>query len=514
MNEEDKKFYVTTPIYYANDQPHLGHAYTTVAADVLTRYYNQFKKRSSFFLTGTDEHGNKIEKAAKKNKKEPQEFCNEVSSFFKKTWDDLDVSYGRFIRTTDKDHVKAVQNALQILYDKGFIYKGLYKGLYCSGCEQYKAESDLIEGKCPDHQTKPELIEEESYLFRLKNFESKLREKIEKDEFIIRPEQRKNEMLSFIDQGLKDISISRKNVKWGIPLPFDKKFTAYVWVDALLNYLTGLGWRGDSLEFKNEFWPADLQLMSKDILRVHATIWPALLLALDVPLPKKIFIHGYFTINEQKMSKSIGNVIWPGEMIEKFGSNATRYLLLFATPFGKDGDISWEKLIEKYNADLANGIGNTISRVLSMVEKYYNGEIPETNSVSELKDWFWDDCYPSWSFNIEELHFERSLNIVISLFKKIDEDIERFKPWEKSKEEIKNSKAKSKFNEWLELIRLSSWLILPFMPAISDSIFKQIGLNSKEEVKRDFNKDFSDLISGTKIKKDKNLFSKKSKEID
>jgi methionyl-tRNA synthetase len=482
------KFYVTTPIYYANARPHIGNAYTTIAADVLARYYDKFKGRDSFFLTGTDEHGIKIEKAAEKKKQKPQKLCDEVSSNFKETWNELNISYNRFIRTTDEDHMKAVQKALQELYDKGFIYKGVYKGLYCSGCEQYKAESDLVDGKCPDHQIEPEVMEEESYLFKLSSFEDELRRRIEKDKFVIRPKERKNEVLSFLDQGLKDISISRKNVKWGIPLPFDKKFTAYVWVDAFLNYLTGIDWEGEAGNFKNDFWPVDLQLMSKDILRVHSTIWPSLLLALDLPLPRKLFVHGYFTVNGQKMSKSLGNVIWPKEIVEKLGSDAARYLLLSATPFGKDGDISWDKLTEKYNADLANGIGNTVNRTLTMVEKYFDGVLSSSSEESDLEDWFWRECYPSWSKNIEGLHFERSLRSVIDLFKRIDEDIEQFKPWEKSKEDFDRPEFKSKFYSWLSLIRFSSWLIAPFMPNTSKEILKQIGIDFLKEEKIDFKK--------------------------
>lgn len=487
MTESPGKFYITTPIYYANDQPHLGHAYTTIAADSLVRYHRHLKKENSFLLTGVDEHGVKIEKAAQKRNKDPQDLCDEISNIFKKTWKDLNISYGNFIRTTNPEHVKAIQKALQVLYDKGFIYKGTYKGLYCSGCEQYKKESDLIDGKCPDHNTEPELIEEESYLFKLSEFEDQLKEKIKNNEFEIEPEERRNEVLSFLEQGLQDISISRKKVKWGISLPFDERFTTYVWVDAFLNYLTGIGWKGNPEDLPSDFWPADLQLMSKDILRVHATIWPALLLALGISLPKKLFIHGYFTINGQKMSKSIGNVIWPAEMTEKFGVDATRYLLLSATPFGKDGDISWDKLTEKYNADLANGIGNTVNRVLSMVDKYFDGVIPSPeNSVDafskEMKKYFLEEYYEPWLANIEDLHFEKCLRCVVNVFKKIDEDIEEFRPWQQDKEgNINQFEAQDRFYTWLELIRLSSWLALPFMPRVAESVINQLGINSEEE---------------------------------
>jgi len=373
------KFYITTPIYYVNDKPHIGHAYTTVLADVLARYH-RLMGEEVFFLVGTDEHGAKIEAAAEQAGKSPREFCDENVEAFREAWKSLDISYSNFIRTTDSSHEKAVSNALEYLYKKDFIYKGVYKGLYCRGCEQYKTDDDLVDGKCPDHQTEPEVMEEESYFFRLSQFGGELERSISGGKLKIEPAERKNEVLSFIRNGLQDISISRKKIKWGVPLPFDKKFTTYVWVDAFLNYLTGLGWDGKisprpPLKKGGErgglkFWPPDVQLMSKDILRVHATIWPALLLALKIPLPKKLYIHGFFTINGQKMSKSLGNVIWPKQLTEKFGADGTRYLLMSSLADGHDGDISWEKLTAKYNTDLANGLGNLVSRVMNLAKGF------------------------------------------------------------------------------------------------------------------------------------------------
>ncbi|PJA63209.1 MAG: methionine--tRNA ligase [Candidatus Portnoybacteria bacterium CG_4_9_14_3_um_filter_44_9] len=373
------KFYITTPIYYVNDKPHIGHAYTTVLADVLARYH-RLMGEEVFFLVGTDEHGAKIEAAAEQAGKSPREFCDENVEAFREAWKSLDISYSNFIRTTDSSHEKAVSNALDYLYKKDFIYKGVYKGLYCRGCEQYKTDDDLVDGKCPDHQTEPEVMEEESYFFRLSQFGGELERSISGGKLKIEPAERKNEVLSFIRNGLQDISISRKKIKWGVPLPFDKKFTTYVWVDAFLNYLTGLGWDGKisprpPLKKGGErrglkFWPPDVQLMSKDILRVHATIWPALLLALKIPLPKKLYIHGFFTINGQKMSKSLGNVIWPKQLTEKFGADGTRYLLMSSLADGHDGDISWEKLTAKYNTDLANGLGNLVSRVMNLAKGF------------------------------------------------------------------------------------------------------------------------------------------------
>ncbi len=358
------KFYITTPIYYVNDKPHIGHAYTTVAADVLARWHRSLGEQV-FFLTGTDEHGVKVAQAAQQAGQSEREFCDGKAEDFKNAWQLLNIQYDNFIRTTDPTHEAAVQKVLQALYDKNLIYKGEYEGLYCSGCEQYKIADDLLDGKCPDHQIEPQRMKEESYFFKLSHFQKELEKRIAGDELKIEPKERKNEVLSFIKSGLTDISISRQNVSWGIPLPFDSKFTTYVWVDAFLNYLTGLGWdpvrssNGDhgasgekippnplaSLkrersgpflkgETWGDFWPPDIQLMSKDILRVHATIWPSLLLALQLPLPRRIFVHGFFTIEGQKMSKSLGNVIWPEQLVQKFGADGARYLLLAATPFG------------------------------------------------------------------------------------------------------------------------------------------------------------------------------------
>ena len=368
------KFYITTPIYYVNDKPHIGHTYTTVAADVLARYHRMIGD-TTFFATGTDEHGAKIAQKAKASGKEPAEYADEIAAQFKMAWDEMNISNDGFLRTTDKAHKKAVQNALQYMYDKGDIVKDKYEGLYCVGCEQFKNEKDLIDGKCPDHQTVPEQMCEETYVFKMSKYADQLLKMIESDELKIRPQARKNEIISFYKEGLKDISFSRKNVKWGIPLPWDKTHTAYVWSDAFLNYLTILDWDGFGATLPPpyegggarraegvEMFPPNVQLMSKDILRVHATIWPAMLLSLDLPVQKSMFVHGFFLIDGQKMSKSIGNVIAPADLVKRYGVDATRYLLMSATTFGHDGDISWEKFDEKFNADLDNGLGKLVAR--------------------------------------------------------------------------------------------------------------------------------------------------------
>jgi len=445
------KFYITTPIYYVNDKPHIGHTYTTVVVDVLARWH-KIQKDQVFFLTGTDEHGAKIAAAAAAVGKSEKEFVDEKTQSFKDVWQKLNIEYNNFLRTTDPAHIAAVQTAIQHLKDKGLIYKGQYEGLYCQGCEQYKTSDDLIDGKCPEHQIEPQSMKEESYFFKLSQFEKQLKEKIESDELEIKPTERKNEALSFINKGLKDISISRANVSWGVPLPFDKNYTLYVWLDAFLNYLTGLGWKGGAGNAP-KFFPPDIQLMSKDILRVHATIWPALLLALELPLPKKIFVHGYFTVQGQKMSKSLGNVIWPEDLVGKFGIDGSRYLLMSLLAYGQDGDISWEKLTEKYNADLANGLGNLVSRVSKL-----NENLKVKNKKLELR-----------IKNLEGLFdvfkFKEILDEIWQQIAWANKYIEEKKLWELVKTDPKE--GKKVLENLISLISGIGEVISPFMPETS-----------------------------------------------
>lgn len=476
-----KKFYITTPIYYANDKPHIGHTNTTVFADILARWHRQ-KGEKVFFLVGTDEHGAKIESAASEARKTPKQFCDENVKAFKEAWKLLNISYDNFIRTTDARHKKAVGVALDVLYKKGLIYKNTYKGLYCRGCEQYKTDDDLVDGKCPDHQIEPEVMEEEGYFFRLSQFQSELERKISTDELKIEPETRKNEVLSFIHRGLHDISISRQNVKWGIPLPFSaeggKKFTTYVWVDAFLNYLTGLGWNGNNLKtnklknLQTDFWPPDLQLMAKDILRVHATIWPALLLALELPLPKKLFIHGFITIQGQKMGKSLGNMIRPADLVEKFGIDGARYLIAAFLAHRHDSDISWEKMVEKYNADLANGLGNLVSRTVALSRKVkFKSSADRTKGISE---------------KIRKLFKEaRIAEVLEEIWKEINwanKYIEEKKLWELVKTD--SNETREVLEELFVTIRDVAENLEPFMPETSPRIIKilETGETKKGEV--------------------------------
>jgi len=518
-----KKFYITTPIYYVNAEPHLGHTYTTIAADVLARYHKMIGEET-FFLTGTDEHGAKVEAKAREAGKKPQEFVDEVAAKFQFSWDELNISHNRFIRTTEKNHILAVQNALRVMYDKGDIYKGKYEGLYCQGCEQYKNEKDLVDGKCPNHDVKPEKMSEECYMFKLSKYQDELFKKIEKDELKINPVERKNEIVSFYKkQGLNDIAFSRKKVKWGIQLPWDKDQTVYVWADAFLNYLTGLDWSScaKATEDKNEtkdnfniFWPADVQLMSKDILRVHATIWPAMLLSLGLPLPKELFVHGFFLVDGKKMSKSIGNVIAPADLIKKYGVDATRYLLMSATSFGHDGDISWKKFDEKYNADLANGIGNLVARSVTLVEKMQNAKIKMQNDNAKTDAWGKEEFYHqvdvSWNGYedyLDVFEIDRALQqINVQIIKFLDSYITATKPWELIKN--KDERVGIVMYNILERLRHIAWMVWPFMPDTAEKIWQSLGLDASKELGKKF-KDaikWGGLKPGVRVKKEETLF--------
>ncbi len=451
-----KKFYITTPIYYANAEPHVGSAYTSIAADIFARWHKMLGEEV-FFLTGTDEHGKKIQEVAKKVGINPQNYVDQIAEEFKDTFKLLNISNDYFIRTTDKDHEKEVKKILQQLYDKKLIYKGVYDAYYCVGCEQYLTKSDLIDGKCPLHKREPEVINEESYMFKLSEFQNQLLKLIQSAKYEILPLKRRNEVLSFIKEGLQDISISRlKNkVSWGIELPFDKKHTCYVWVDAFWNYITGLKARN---KFK-EFWPTDVQLMANDILRVHATIWPALLLALKYELPRTLFIHGYFTVDGQKMSKSLGNAISSNYFVEKYGADSLRYFLIRNIPFGQDGDFSEQALIERHNNELADKLGNLISRVSALIEK--NGlEKCENKLLKKLKLKEINQL-----FNKYEL--DKVLNEIFGFIDICNEYVQNKKPWE--------TKDKKVLYELADSIKAIGILLYPFIPSTSEKIAEHFG---------------------------------------
>jgi methionyl-tRNA synthetase len=518
------KFYLTTPIYYINDKPHLGHAYCTLAADVLARYHRQ-KGDKMFFLTGTDEHGAKVVEAATKmypkerdyqiTKAILQKFCDQISEEFKKTWKNLNISYDYFIRTTDAVHQKIVENFLLKLKEKRAVYQGEYEGLYCTGCEKFLTEKELVDGLCLEHQKSPEKVKEKNYFFALKKYLPKIKKLIEKDEIKILPLERKAETLGLFKQDLDDFSLSREKVEWGIPMPWDKTQTVYVWVDALLNYLSGSiksQIPNDKLQinskFKiqnskpatsdqqpatsNQYWPPDLQLIGKDILKFHTIYWPAMLLAAGLELPKKIFIHGFFTINNQKMSKALGNVIDPNDLIKKFGLDATRYLILSQFPFGADGDISWQKLIEKYNADLANGLGNLVARVVTMVGKYQSvlslrgvptligttkqsRPIPITMGLPRSPHFFRKKCgvlamtRRKYEKAFTNLQLYEALKIVWEFISHLDKYIDQEKPWVLIKKKKVDELEEILYNLKVGLKEIT-FLIQPFMPGTAQRI--------------------------------------------
>lgn len=444
-----KTFYVTTPIYYPNDVPHLGHAYTSIAADVLNRWH-QINGYETFFLTGTDEHGKKLQETAQKANKSPKEFIDELIPEFKSAWKKLDVNYDKFIRTTDKDHEEVVQKVLQKVYDAGDIYKGEYEGYYCTACEAYYTEKDAPELKCPIHERPLEKLKEESYFFKLSKYQDFLLKLYEKNKEFISPKNRRKEIINRVSEGLKDFSISRTSFDWGIPLPFDKKHITYVWFDALLNYYSA------TLEKKElkKFWPADVHIIGKDILWFHAVYWPAMLKSAGLEVPQKVFAHGWWTVNSKKIGKSAGNAIKVDQLINIAGTDSARYFLLRETSFGDDGDFSEEMLIERHNNELANKLGNLVSRVSTLAEKY---DMEKTESSLDI-----DETIKKVKPHMQSLEFDKALNEIFAFIDKCNEYIQHQKPWE-----TKDTKV---LYELANAIKDIAILLYPFIPSTSEKI--------------------------------------------
>ncbi|MFA6918624.1 MAG: methionine--tRNA ligase [Patescibacteria group bacterium] len=498
MNKE--KFYVTTPIYYVNGEPHIGSAYTTIAADVLARFH-RMKGEEVFFLTGTDEHGTKVAQTAQEQNLTPQEFTDIISSKYQLAWDILDISNDDFIRTTSQRHKDLVKIFVTKLKEVGAIYEGEYEGLYCVGCERFLTEKELVNGECPDHKKKPELIKEKNYFFNLKKYLPEIEEKISSDEIRILPEKIKKEVLGLFKQGLNDFSVTREKVKWGIEVPFDSSQVVYVWADALLNYITALGYGSkDDLLFR-KFWPANLHLMAKEIIKFHAIFWPAMLLAVGEELPQTIFAHGFFTVDGQKMSKSLGNAIDPMELVKQFGSDATRFMLLSQFPFGQDGDVKVGNFVIQYNSDLANGVGNLTSRVLTMAEKYFDGIVPEKDSeLAEPVKNIWSEYEKAMtSFEVD-----KAIEAIKKLNGLCDAYVEENKPWQLAKDD-KEKLSKVIYN-LLEALRHLGVMLYPIMPQTSQKILQSLGKGDFTSIQLSDLQNWGRLQPGAKVSKAEALF--------
>ncbi len=474
-----EKYYITTPIYYPSANFHIGHCYTTIIADSIARY-QRLKEKDVFFLTGTDEHGQKIENKAKEKGVTPKEYVDEIVDNAKDLWKSLGISYDKFIRTTDEYHEKAVQKIFDKLYEQGDIYLDKYKGLYCTPCESFWTETQLVDGKCPDCGREVSLVEEESYFFRLSKYQKRIEELYKTNPEFIKPESRKNEMINnFLKPGLEDLCVSRTTFSWGIPVSFNPKHVIYVWIDALTNYITALGYLSDDDSLFKKYWPADLHLVGKEIVRFHAIIWPALLMALDLPLPKQVFGHGWLKIDGGKISKSLGNYKDPREYIDKYGVDAVRYYALREVSFGSDGNFSEEALIARTNADLANTLGNLLNRTIAMTNKYFDGVISNSKVNEEIDKELINKASNLKSVvdkNMEKLYISDALEEIFNFLRECNKYIDDTTPWVLAKEE-KLERLQTVLYNLLESIRISSVLLTPFMPTTTEKIFKQLNTN-------------------------------------
>ena len=504
-----KTFYVTTPIYYPSDNLHIGHTYCTVAADTIAR----FKRMLGYdvkFLTGTDEHGQKIQTIAQEKGVTPKEYLDGIVKNIKELWKTLDITYDRFIRTTDEDHKEIVQKIFQKLYEKGDIYKGEYEGHYCTPCESFWTESQLIDGKCPDCGREVKLAKEEAYFFRLSKYQDRLLKLYEENPDFLQPESRRNEMLNnFLKPGLEDLCVSRSSFDWGIKVPFDEKHVIYVWIDALSNYITALGYLTDmDGEFK-KYWPADIQLVGKEIVRFHAIIWPAILMALDIELPKKVFGHGWILFDNDKMSKSKGNVIYPEPLIELYGVDALKYFLLREFSFGQDGSFTKEKFLNRINSDLANDLGNLVSRTVAMIDKYNGGIIPE-GKVKEDIDNSLIELATSTAERVEKhmdnLSFSNALEEIWKLISRANKYVDETTPWVLAKDEDKKDRLNTVLYNLAESLRIVSVLIRPFMENTSNSIWRQLGMDHGQGTSWNDISEWGKLPTGLKVRKENPMF--------
>ncbi|MDN3451168.1 methionine--tRNA ligase [Planococcus sp. APC 3906] len=481
MTAKNNTFYITTPIYYPSGKFHIGTAYTTVASDAMARY-KRLKGFDVRFLTGMDEHGQKIEEKAKEAGKAPQAFVDEMAEAAKKVWSVMDISYDDFIRTTEERHKKSVEKIFQTFLDNGDIYKGEYEGWYCTPCESFYTEAQLVDGNCPDCGRPVHKVKEESYFFNMKKYADRLLDYYENHAEFIEPESRKNEMINnFIKPGLEDLSVSRTSFDWGIPVPGDPKHVIYVWVDALSNYITALGYGSDDDTLFNQYWPADVHVVGKDIVRFHTIYWPIFLMALDLPLPKKIFAHGFIMMKDGKMSKSKGNVVYPEMLVERYGLDATRYFLLRELPFGSDGVFSPESFVERTNYDLANDLGNLLNRTVSMINKYFDGEVPQIKgNVTEFDATLQQVAKRTvgvYEEHMEKMQFSIVLSEVWALISRTNKYIDETQPWVLAKDESLKAELASAMAHLAESLRMAAVMLQPFLPNAPKQIIEQLGLS-------------------------------------
>ena len=474
-----EKYYLTTAIAYASGKPHIGNTYEIIMADAIARY-KRMKGFDVFFQTGTDEHGQKIEEKAKKANMEPQQYVDKIAQEIRNVFDLMNVSYDKFIRTTDKDHELQVQKIFEKLYKQGDIYKSEYEGWYCTECEAFFTDNQLVDGKCPDCGREVHREKEESYFFRMSKYANQLMEYIESHPQFIQPESRKNEMINnFLKPGLQDLCVSRTSFKWGIPVTFDPKHVVYVWIDALSNYITGIGYDcdGNSSEQFNKYWPADLHLIGKDIIRFHTIYWPIMLLALGLPLPKQVFGHPWMLFGEDKMSKSRGNVIYADDLVHFFGVDAVRYFVLSEMPFAQDGSITWQLVMERINSELANVYGNLVNRTIAMTNKYFNGQLTDPDCFEELDQQLIDTCKQTvtkYYEKMDQLRVADAIDVVFDLLRRSNKYIDETSPWTLAKQPENKARLNTVLYNLLESIRVASVLLTPFMPETSKEVFRQI----------------------------------------
>lgn len=509
------KFYITTAIAYSSRKPHFGNTYEVIMTDALARFKRQVGY-DVFFLTGTDEHGQKIENYANEAGISPQDYVDNVSAEIRRIWDLMGASYDKFIRTTDDYHVRAVQHIFKKLYDKGDIYKGYYEGWYCSPCESFFTETQVVDGKCPDCGAPVSRAQEEAYFFKMSNYADRLMQYIEDHPEFIEPEARKKEMVNnFLKAGLQDLCVSRTSFKWGIPITFDEKHVTYVWIDALSNYITALGYDPDNAEqpeLFNKFWPADVHIIGKDILRFHTIYWPIILMALDIPLPKKVLGHPWFNLGADKMSKSKGNVIYADELADIVGVDGVRYYALAEMPYAADGVITYENVLKRYNGDLANNLGNLVNRTVAMTKKYFDGIVPAPGTAEDVDAELLAavETAKKTSYDcMENYHIADALDAIFTMLRRANKYIDETTPWTLAKDESKHARLGTVLYNLLETIRTAAVLLTPFIPTTAENIFGQLATDRRDY---DSIETFGVLESGKPVGEPAVLFARLDEE--